>query len=461
MSARRWLFIGGALAVMTLAASLRLPDLALRPMHADEANQAVKTGILWEHGRYDYDVADHHGPSLYWLTLPVLRLSGAEDFAHSDEWAYRLVPVAFSLGVVALVFLLADGLGRAGALAAGLLTAISPAMVYFSRYYIQEMLLVFFTTGAIVAGWRYARSRRIGWAVALGVCIGMMHATKETWVLSAAAMTVALAAAVAMARWRDGATIRFREFLRPLHLLALLAAAAVVATAFYSGFGRDWAAPWRSILAYVSYWHRGSRGGENGMHTHPWNYYFELLFAYRPARGFFWTEGLIAGLAAVGTLWSLRIAGPEGRVSPVSPAPVGDGQRARAASVSPLPLAGGGQGVRAGGDGESPTISLFGSSLRVFKSEKSVQPLAGPAMDIAKPQAARKPPLPNRNPLSFDPIHLAADVLDRAVLHAQLDGGGPEKAATQGLGQDLRHHLLELSYLLRVHRSRVGCCHEH
>ena len=156
MSARRLLFAGGVLAVLAVAAGFRLPGLDHRPMHADEANQAVKTGILWETGTYHYDVADHHGPSLYWLTLPVLRLSGAADFAHSEEHAYRIVPVVFGLGVVALVLLLADGLGRTAALAAGLLTAISPAMVYFSRYYIQEMLLVFFTTGAIVAGWRYA-----------------------------------------------------------------------------------------------------------------------------------------------------------------------------------------------------------------------------------------------------------------------------------------------------------------
>ncbi|MDX9975728.1 MAG: hypothetical protein RBU21_22295, partial [FCB group bacterium] len=30
----------------------RLPQLDLRPMHGDEANQAVKTGLLLEEGKY-------------------------------------------------------------------------------------------------------------------------------------------------------------------------------------------------------------------------------------------------------------------------------------------------------------------------------------------------------------------------------------------------------------------------
>ena len=50
--------------------AVRLPH-SPRPMHGDEANQAVRTGMLLETGRYDYDPQDHHGPSLYWLTLPV------------------------------------------------------------------------------------------------------------------------------------------------------------------------------------------------------------------------------------------------------------------------------------------------------------------------------------------------------------------------------------------------------
>ena len=60
------------LALITLAAWwLRTHDLARRPMHADEANQAVKTGELLAIGHYAFDPRDHHGPTLYYLALPI------------------------------------------------------------------------------------------------------------------------------------------------------------------------------------------------------------------------------------------------------------------------------------------------------------------------------------------------------------------------------------------------------
>ena len=94
--------------VAAAALAFRLPQLGRRPMHCDEANQAMKAGLLLETGRYDYDPQDHHGPSLYWLTLPALRLRGVESFAASSEADYRIVPVAFGVGMV----LFASPLGR-------------------------------------------------------------------------------------------------------------------------------------------------------------------------------------------------------------------------------------------------------------------------------------------------------------------------------------------------------------
>ncbi|MCU0872299.1 MAG: glycosyltransferase family 39 protein, partial [Pirellulaceae bacterium] len=174
--------------VLTAAAlAIRLPRLDQRPMHGDEANQAVKAGVLLEAGQYQYDPQEHHGPSLYWLTLPSLWLHGRETFAQTTETDYRIVPVVFGVGLIVLLWFLADGLGRGPAVLAGLFTAISPALVFYSRYYIQETLLVFFTLAALAAGWRYARNGTTIWAILCGAAVGMMHATKETWVLAGAA----------------------------------------------------------------------------------------------------------------------------------------------------------------------------------------------------------------------------------------------------------------------------------
>jgi uncharacterized protein (TIGR03663 family) len=320
------LLLVSILLVAAGALAVRLPRLAQRPMHCDEANQAAKTGLLLEQGHYDYDPLDHHGPSLYWLTLPSLWLRSVSDFAASTEVDYRLVPVAFGAALVLLILLLADGLGAGPAILAGLLVAISPAMVFYSRYYIQETLLVFFTAAALGCGWRYYRRGRLGWGIATGASLGMMHATKETWVLAAAAALAAVLLLV-VGKWGTGSVARvglapretalprclspffatrfsprtvFRPLLERLPLLAMLAAlgtACLVAAAFYSSFGRQWNVPLKSVLAYANYWHRGS---EAGIHAHPWYYYLQLLAAFHPARGFFWSEGLIVALALVG-----------------------------------------------------------------------------------------------------------------------------------------------------------------
>jgi len=317
MRVRKTLFALAVLAVAAAALATRLPRLAERPMHCDEGNQAVKAALLRESGTYEYDPVDHHGPTLYYCTLPAFWIAGARDRAETDERMFRSVTVLFGAGVIVLLLLVSDGLGKGAALIAALLTALSPAMSYFARYYIQETLLVFFTLAAIASVWRYSRSGSPGWAVAAGASFGLMHATKETWVLAAAAMAMALPLAIAWGRWVAGAGSGvagakrsnapgilsiLKPHLRPLHLLAAAAMACLVATALYSSFGAHWQGPLDSLGAYDTYLRRGTEGG---LHTHSWHFYIELLVAFRPARGFFWTEGLIVGLAGVGFFASL------------------------------------------------------------------------------------------------------------------------------------------------------------
>src|SRR3954468_5874992 len=92
--------------VLAAAAWLRVHDLARRPMHADEANQAVKTGVLLEGGGYAFDPRDHHGPTLYYAALPVAWVRGQHALATLDEITVRLVPaIAGTFGVLLLMLL--------------------------------------------------------------------------------------------------------------------------------------------------------------------------------------------------------------------------------------------------------------------------------------------------------------------------------------------------------------------
>jgi len=124
-------------------------------MHNDEAVNAMKFGKLWEQGAYKYDPNEHHGPTLYYATWLIGRLTAAPDFEHYTENRLRFVTVLFGIGCILLLPLLWDGLGRNGTAWAGLFLAVSPAFAFYSRYYIHEMLLVFFTLLALAAAWRY------------------------------------------------------------------------------------------------------------------------------------------------------------------------------------------------------------------------------------------------------------------------------------------------------------------
>ena len=272
-------------------------------MHGDEAVHAVKFGELLDRGVYRYDPFEFHGPTLYYFTLPSVWLSGARNFAQTREPAYRFVPAVFGVGLVLLLWLVINGLGGAEAAWAGALTAVSPAMVFYSRYYIQETLLVFFTFAVIAAGWRYARGKSLGWALAAGAGVGLMHATKETCVIAWVSMLGGLALGSAWSRWRDGAAWDFRSALSWRHVAAAAAVAVLVSGLFFSSFLSNPKGALDSILAYVNYFRRS---GGAGLHDHPWHFYLQMLIFARYGPGPWWSEGLIVLLAAAGLVAALR-----------------------------------------------------------------------------------------------------------------------------------------------------------
>ena len=144
----------GALVAIALTAglALRLARLDVRPMHHDEANQAVKFGALLERGEYRYDAHDHHGPTLYYLTLPAAWLRGQTTLASLDERTLRGVTAVFGAATILLLPLLSARrlAGRRWPPARGLL-ALSPAMVFYSRMFIQESLFACFTLAFAIA----------------------------------------------------------------------------------------------------------------------------------------------------------------------------------------------------------------------------------------------------------------------------------------------------------------------
>ena len=188
----------GVIAIFLIAAVLRLYDLNLVPLHHDEGVNGNFLVRLVREGAYTYDPANYHGPTLYyfsaiipWITK-ILFGNTARDNYGLTTFTIRLVPVLFGLATIGLIFLLRRRLGTIATLAAGLMLAVSPGAVYLSRYFIHETLFVFFTLGIVVAVVRFYDERNPAYLIPAAASAALLFATKETAMISAGVLFIAL-----------------------------------------------------------------------------------------------------------------------------------------------------------------------------------------------------------------------------------------------------------------------------
>jgi uncharacterized protein (TIGR03663 family) len=187
MSARqRWFSVF----IVALAFALRIAALDLRPAHFDEGvNGAFADGMRTE-GCYRYDPGNFHGP-LHFYTL----FAGQQLFGRS-LWTLRMPTVLIGTATVALMLAFHRFLAWRAVAIAALAAAISPAMVFYSRYAIHETWLPFLTVLAVYGGFgimrREGRSRDL-WAFGSG--LSGMVLTKETYLVHWFAAALAIIAA--------------------------------------------------------------------------------------------------------------------------------------------------------------------------------------------------------------------------------------------------------------------------
>ena len=269
-------------------------------MHNDEAVNAVKFGQLWEHGGYKYDPNEHHGPSLYYATLALSRLTGApKDFDQFTESRLLFTTVLFGVGLILLLPLVADGLGRNATVWAALFTASprrwsSTAAITFTK-----------SCWSSSPSWRWppagvtGAAGKIGWALLAGAGVGLMHATKETFVITLAAAALALGLNWLWNRWLDATAPPPKPAAASslTHLAAALAVWLGVALLLFSSFFTNAAGPLDSVRTYLPWLHRA---GGDSPHIHPWHFYLHRLLFFHAAKGPVWSEALILVLAVIG-----------------------------------------------------------------------------------------------------------------------------------------------------------------
>lgn len=281
-----------------LALGLRSVQLHSRPMHNDEAVNALKFRDLWDSSRYQYDPNEFHGPTLAYSTLLWEKLTFARDFARFTETRLRSLPVLFGVGLVLLLFLVSDALGRNATLAAAFLTALSPIMVYYSRDYIHETLFVFFIFLALAAGWRYSQSGKIAWILLAGAACGFSQATKETFVFNIAAIMGALLLNECVPLPAPAPSPKKNLFCAA-HLAAAGLVWMLVAVVLFTSFFSNPSGLRDAARTYLI-WFQRAKGASP--HVYGWSFYWERLLFFHRAGGPVWSEALILLLAVCGSV---------------------------------------------------------------------------------------------------------------------------------------------------------------
>ena len=291
--------------IVILSLTLRLQNLEERPIHADEATGArILAGQLAGED-YQFDPQHFHGPLLSLSSQPIARSRSETSWSELSTTTLRLSTVIAGLLVVFTPLLWRRSIGSWGALAAAALLASSPLMVYYNRMYIHESLLTLFAMLACAAVLRLTEQPGKRIAIASGLCIGLMFATKETFAIS----ILAWLPAVGLCYWRQQANDarhlcpNLRIYLLPSVCLAITA--AFTAAYFYSDGFRSMQGIIDAVRTYFVY--ETTAGHEKDM-----GYYLKLLIWPKQQLGIWWTEVLIALLAVIAVAFAVvkRVPNP-------------------------------------------------------------------------------------------------------------------------------------------------------
>ncbi len=293
--------IAAILMMTAIALCFRIPNLSNRPFHGDEAVHAFKFRELWEHGVYHYDPNEFHGPTIYYAALPVVAVSGYRSFPETTERDFRLPVALIGALMVPMLLLLRRFFSISALCWSALLLAISPAFVFYSRYFIQEVPLACFTLGFIAMVWRFHQKPDKTSAIWSGLFAGLMLASKETAPLTFVAVGLGLLAVRGTRPQSDeeGLTTSQGNDLELLGLVIALTTAFV----FLSGFFTDLSGPLGYFKSYTPWL---KRAGGTDIHKHSFLYYFQTIGWWHADKGPIWSEALILVMAAFGAVKSFR-----------------------------------------------------------------------------------------------------------------------------------------------------------
>src|SRR6185295_912080 len=107
----------------------------MKPLHHDEGVNGFFLMDLFRKGEYHYDPANYHGPTLYYIALAFSKIFDNE----MNTTTIRASVAGWGVLIVVLCSYLRRYIGKTGSLFAALFVAVSPGMVFISRYFIHEI----------------------------------------------------------------------------------------------------------------------------------------------------------------------------------------------------------------------------------------------------------------------------------------------------------------------------------
>ena len=177
--------------LVLLALGLRLWELSGRTMHYDEA---IHLYYSWRLSNLEGFIHSPwmHGPLQIDLVAAFLRLFGDTDFSA------RLVYAIFGAILVGLPYFMRCWLGKSGALLTGLLLAISPSLLYFSRFGRNDILMAVFAVSLFALLWYYVHNPSRRYLFMTSAVLALAFSAKESaYILAAIFGLLALLLALA------------------------------------------------------------------------------------------------------------------------------------------------------------------------------------------------------------------------------------------------------------------------
>ncbi|MDA0769614.1 MAG: TIGR03663 family protein [Chloroflexi bacterium] len=159
--------------LILVAAVMRLWDLGSRALHHDESLHSYFSWELFD-GRGFVHNPMMHGPLQFEANAAIFFALGDSDYTS------RLLYAVMGTILVVIPILFRKRLGKLGALLVSAMLVFSPAMLYFSRFARNDILMAVWTLGLVVCMWRYIDEGKNRYVYAAAGLLALAFTTKET-----------------------------------------------------------------------------------------------------------------------------------------------------------------------------------------------------------------------------------------------------------------------------------------